>query len=320
VQLRDLVETSSYDGTLAYADQRSVAPPAAGTVTAIASAGRTIHRGGQLFAVNGQPTVLFYGSYPMYRTLQSGVTAGRDVAVLERNLEALGYAPSGMTVDDTWDSNTTTAVNAWEAALGLTQDGIVPLGRTTVHSGAVRIAAAANVGDQASPGTSIVTTSSANRVATVDLAVADATIVSKGDRVTVTLPDSTSVPGRVTDVGTAATAASSGGQGGSNQQGGSSATSGATIQITIGFSPSAGLGKLTEAPVTVAFTQQRATNVLAVPTTAILTLADGTYAVEVADASGATHYARVQTGLFAAGGYVEIKSGVSAGDRVVVPQ
>jgi len=70
----------------------------------------------------------------------------------------------------------------------------------------------------------------------------------------------------------------------------------------------------------VAFAQQRATNVLAVPTTALLTLADGTFAVEVADAGGRTHLVRVTPGLFAAGGYVGIQGAVNAGDRVVVPQ
>ncbi len=323
VQRRDLVETSSYDGTLQYADERSLAPQSAGTVTGVAAAGRTVSRGKTLYSVNGQPTVLLYGTYPLYRALQSGVSDGRDVLVLERNLAALGYAPSGMTVDSTWDSDTTTAVKSWENNLGLTQDGIVPLGRVVVASGPVRIASAAAVGDPAAPGSAIVTTTSVDRVVTVDLSVSDSTIVAKGDHVTVTLPDSSSVPGRVSDVGTAATSSSSSNssQGGAaNQQGASSSTSSATIPITISFANDRKLGDLTTAPVTVAFTQQRAANVLAVPTTALLTLADGTYAVEVADATGATRYARVTTGLFAAGGYVEITGGVAEGDRVVVPQ
>jgi multidrug efflux pump subunit AcrA (membrane-fusion protein) len=69
----------------------------------------------------------------------------------------------------------------------------------------------------------------------------------------------------------------------------------------------------------VAFTQQRATNVLAVPTTALLTLADGTFALEVARGAS-TQLVRVTPGLFAAGGFVSVKGAVKAGDKVVVPQ
>jgi hypothetical protein len=79
------------------------------------------------------------------------------------------------------------------------------------------------------------------------------------------------------------------------------------------------LGSLATAPVTVAFAQQRARNVLAVPTTALLTLADGTFAVEVADGQS-THLVRVAPGLFAAGGFVSVKGAVKEGDQVVVPR
>jgi peptidoglycan hydrolase-like protein with peptidoglycan-binding domain len=321
VTRRNLVETSSYDGTLQYADQRSLTPQAAGTVTAVASAGRTVHRGQRLFSVDGQPTILFYGDYPLYRVLKSGVSSGRDVLMLERNLQALGYTPSGMTIDGTWDADTTTAVDAWESALGLTQDGTVPLGRAVVAPGPVRIQTAASVGDPASPATAVVTTTSAERVATVNLSVSDATVVQKGDPVTVTLPDSTTVAGRVSDVGTDATSSSSSSSsnGASNQNGASSSTSGATITITIAFPNQRKLGHLTTAPITAAFTQERAQNVLAVPTTALLTLADGSYAVEVSNGNGTTRYVRVQPGLFAAGGYVAV-TGVPEGAQVVVPQ
>jgi hypothetical protein len=322
VERRNLVETSSYDGTLQYADQRSLMPQSAGTVTSVAAVGHVVRRGHVLFSVNSQPTVLFYGHYPLYRTLQSGVSDGRDVLMLERNLQALGYAPSRMTVDTSWDADTTIAVDNWEAALGLTEDGTVPLGRAVVSTGPVRVDSASSVGDPATPSTAVVTTTSVDRVATVDLAVSDATIVSKGDPVTVTLPDSSTVDGRVSDVGTDASSSSSSSSssnGATNQNGASSSTSGATIAITIAFPDQAKLGKLTTAPVSVAFTQDRAQNVLSVPTTALLTLADGTYAVEVSNGNGTTRYVRVQPGLFAAGGYVAV-TGVPEGAKVVVPQ
>ena len=353
---RNLVETSSYDGTVDYANQRPVtaasttssaatagsgaaggtgsasstssagSSSSSGIVTSVAAVGTILHRGGRLFAVDAQPTVLLYGTFPMYRTLHSGVPAGPDIQQLEANLKALGYAPSSLVVNETWDAATTTAVDAWEAALGLTQDGTVPQSRVVFAPHAVRISSASAVGDPASPGTTVVTISSLRRVATVSLSIADAAVVGVGDRVAVTLPSGTTVPGRVASVGTTATAAASSSGGGAsnggavNQNGASSSTSGATIDVTILIPDVRALGNLATAPVTVAFAQQRARHVLAVPTTALLTLADGTFALELSDGAGATHLVRVKPGLFAAGGYVGVTGDVHAGERVVVPR
>jgi Putative peptidoglycan binding domain len=325
VSRRNLVETASYDGTVQYADQRPLAAGSAGTLTRVAAAGSTVGRGGVLFAVDTQPTVLLYGRFPMYRTLQSGVSDGSDIAELKANLRKLGYAPASMTIDKTWDSDLTTGVENWETALGLTADGVVPASRVVFAPSAVRIADAGDVGDSVSPSSTPVTTSSVERDATVSLDVSDASIVGVGDRVTVTLPSGASVRGRVTEIGTVASSSSSSttgsNQGGAtNQNGASSSTSSATVDVTIALANDRGLGTLAESPVTVAFAQERAANVLAVPTTALLTLADGTFAVEVSDGGGRTHLVRVTPGLFAAGGYVGIQGAVNAGDRIVVPQ
>ena len=338
VTKRNLVETASFDGTIGYANQRGVtavaqstgtgaaAVSSASVVTSVARVGTTVGRGQQLFAVNSQPTLLLYGSFPAYRALASGVTDGPDVKQLQSNLVALGYA--SIVPSETWNSATTTGINLWEAALGLTQDGKVPLGRVVFASDRVRIAAAANVGDTVASGSSVVTISSTQRQATVSLAAADAASVSLNDPVQVTLPSGKTVTGRVSTVGTVATAASSGSGGGGgtaqggavNQSGASSATSGATIDVTISLAGAKGLGSLATAPVSVAFAQQRARNVLAVPTTALLTLADGTFAVEVSRGGTSTQLVRVTPGLFAAGGFVSVRGAIKAGDKVVVPQ
>jgi hypothetical protein len=132
VTRRDLVETASFDGTVDYADQRAVAAgsPSAtagsassassGVVTSVAGVGSVVRRGETLFSVNAEPAVLLYGSYPMYRTLSSGVASGPDIKQLQENLKALGYAPSYLDPSESWNSATTTAVYRWEADLGLT--------------------------------------------------------------------------------------------------------------------------------------------------------------------------------------------------------
>jgi peptidoglycan hydrolase-like protein with peptidoglycan-binding domain len=335
VTRRDLVETASFDGTVDYADQRDVAAVSlssstgsassgsSGVVTSVARVGTVVRRGGTLFSVNSQPTVLMYGSYPAYRTLSSGVASGPDVKQLQENLKALGYASSYLEPSESWNSATTTAVYRWEADLGLTQDGTVPLGRVVFAKGPVRISSAATLGDSVSATSSVVTIASTRREATVDLTASDAAVVGVGNRVTVTLPSGETVPGRVSTVGTVATSSSSttsSSQGGAvNQSGGSSATSDATIQVTVSLASARGLGSLATAPVTVAFAQRRARNVLAVPTTALLTLADGTFGVEVSRGES-TQLVRVTPGLFAAGGFVAVKGAVKEGDKVVVPK
>ena len=80
-------------------------------------------------------------------------------------------------------------------------------------------------------------------------------------------------------------------------------------------------GRLDQAPVLVAITTTTVENALAVPVYALLALADGGYAVEVADADGTRHLVPVTPGLFDdATGLVQVTgSGVSEGLHVVVP-
>jgi hypothetical protein len=55
------------------------------------AAGAVIRRGEPLYGINGQPTLLLYGSVVAWRAFRQGMAPGRDVAELNRNLDALGY-------------------------------------------------------------------------------------------------------------------------------------------------------------------------------------------------------------------------------------
>jgi multidrug efflux pump subunit AcrA (membrane-fusion protein) len=82
----------------------------------------------------------------------------------------------------------------------------------------------------------------------------------------------------------------------------------------------AATGHLDQAPVNVEITTESAQNVLAVPVDALLALAGGGYAVELAD--GRVHrLVAVTVGLFDdAEGLVQVSGqGLYAGQRVVVP-
>jgi hypothetical protein len=74
---------------------------------------------------------------------------------------------------------------------------------------------------------------------------------------------------------------------------------------------------LDQAPVDVRAVSEAVENVLAVPVSALLALAEGGYAIELVDGTGTT-LVSVDPGFFA-DGWVEITGDVQVGDVVVVP-
>jgi peptidoglycan hydrolase-like protein with peptidoglycan-binding domain len=140
VQRRDLVATDTESGTLSYADPQTIFNRLSGTVTWLPSIGQVIKPGGTLYKVSGQPVILMHGSVPAYRDLSEGVTDGPDVKELKQNLIALGFdSTHQITVNNTFDSATTAAVDAWQSSLGETQTGTVSLGSVVFLPGAQRI-------------------------------------------------------------------------------------------------------------------------------------------------------------------------------------
>ena len=136
-----LVNTVQVSGSLGYAGPVTVVNQTAGTAyTALPPSGQVVRRGGRLYEVDGSPVFLFYGDRPEWRALAAGVTPGPDVAQLDRNLIALGYASAAtLTVSDTFSAATAFAVERWQAAAGLTVTGAVPLGQLVYGPGALRV-------------------------------------------------------------------------------------------------------------------------------------------------------------------------------------
>ncbi len=327
VKRTDLVETTSYDGVLTYGDSRTVKSQAVGAVTWLPSPGSTIAAGGRLYDVNETSAYLMYGSIPMYRTLQIGVSDGQDVKQLETGLHALGFDPDGMTIDSTFTSATTAAVDAWQAHIGVTQNGIVTPALLSFLPGELRVqSVSAQVGDSTATGSPLYATTGTERVATVSLSAADSTVANSGAHVVVTLPTGATVPGVVTSVSTASSGSnnssgSGGGSGGTvNQQGASSGASSSTVDVTVAVTDAKAAHEPDQTPVSVAFTSNGAKNVLAVPVTALIALSGGGYAVEVQTAGGASHLAAVTPGLYAVGGLVQVTGdGVVEGTTVIIP-
>jgi peptidoglycan hydrolase-like protein with peptidoglycan-binding domain len=298
VQRRTLVQREASSGTLGYSDSRSVLNRLRGsTFTWVPDAGAIVTRGHRLFSVDGTPVVLMYGSQPAYRPLAVGVSDGADVAQLQRNLLALGYG--GGDADGHFGSATKAAVERWQDALGLRETGAVELGRVVFLPSARRIGqVTAVLGGQAAPGEAMKATST-RHVITVNLSVDEQSVAHDGARVRVTLPDEDVVPGRITSVGDVA-------QGHGSQ---------ATIPVTVRLDSDRGLRGLDQAPVSVSFAKSIARHVLAVPVTALMARAGGTYAVVVVH-GGRRTTVPVTPGLFA-DGFVEVEGrGLREGMRV----
>ncbi len=275
-------------------------------------------RGEPLFKVDQRPVVAFYGSLPLYRTLDVG-TKGADVQQLEQNLAELGY--TGLTVDDTYTSATAKVVRTWQASLGLPATGTVEPSQVVFTAGAVRIAGhTARVGDRigggsADRGASVLSYTGTTRLITVELKVADQALAAVGRPVTVTGPGGKTLRGKIAEVGTVATAQ----ENASTASGGtSSAASDARIRVTVTIADQAALGSLDAAPVDVDLVSEERKDVLAVPVAALLALTDGGYGVEIVDGD-TTRIVAVKIGMFAAG-RVEISGeGIAEGMMVGVP-
>lgn len=297
-----LVDRESHDGTLGHGDTATVAARASGTVTSLPANGAVITRGKPLYRLDNKPVPLLYGTLPAYRTLRTGVE-GADVRQFEKNLRALGY--TGFTVDDEYTSATADAVERWQDDLGLSETGRVETGQIAYAKGEVRVdSLTSELGSVVQPGAELLRTTGTALVATVSLDVDDQRLAHRGATVEVELPDGSTADGRIGGVETVV----------EQGQGNEEDTTKLEVTITFAKTPN-GLG---EAAVSVGFVASRRPDVLTVPVSALLALAEGGYGLEVVEAGGA-RVVGVKTGLFADGRVEVSGGGIRAGTRVGMP-
>jgi len=312
VTRQDLTATTPESATLGYAGSYTVRGQGSGTLTWLPPAGQVLRQGQALYKTdNGSPVVLLYGSVPDWRALGVGTT-GQDVTQLNHDLANLGYAARADITAGGWDYyswETAQAVQQLEEHLGVVSPaGSLSLGQVAFEPGAIRVSHVTGVlgGPASGP---VLTATSDRHLVTIPLDASDQSQVKAGDKVTVTLPDGTTVPGLISSVGAVATTTQ-----GQQEQGPST-----TIPVRVKLTDPEAAGTLDQAPVTVNITTASALSTLAVPVSALLAQSPRGYDVEVAGRGSRRRWVPVQPGIFDdASGLVQVTGALRPGLRVVV--
>jgi peptidoglycan hydrolase-like protein with peptidoglycan-binding domain len=232
------------------------------------------------------------------------LTPGADVAQLEAALVALGYG-DGLTVDDTFTSETRDAVLSWQTDIGADNDGIVNLGEVYFSADALRISdQLASIGANIGNGSPVLAITAADIVVKVDLSADDQGLVATGDSVVVILPGNVEVAATIDSVATIATF---------DQQGN------AIFEVVISLDDTSAAAGLDEAPVDVDVVSDSVSGVVAVPVSALVALSEGGYAVEVQQSDGTTVLVAVEPGFYADGLVEVTETQLAPGMLVVVP-
>ncbi|GAB7040343.1 MULTISPECIES: efflux RND transporter periplasmic adaptor subunit [Catenuloplanes] len=339
----DLSTNRTLTGTLGYGTPRAVRAVREGVITGLPASGATIDRGQSLYQVNDEPVPLFIGAPPLYRTISGTNMTGRDVAMVAKNLGALGYAigdqpDAGQQVKQTYTEEPDPAPDP--APSGTPPPG-TPVTRTawvTVRDGEGVLTAALSAAitrwqrDVGLPADGVI---EAGDLAVLPGAVrVDSLAVQVGDPATgdlmsvtqttkvitvqapVTDADALKPGGTVTlrmpdgtetpgEIGETATVAQTpdGAPPGTAQQ----------VSVTITMSDPKAAGRLDGGTVEVRVEGETRADVLAVPVTALLALREGGYAIQLPDG----RLIAVATGMFS-GGMVEVSGdGVTEGLAVV---
>ncbi len=314
VRMTNLATTVLTAGTLGYAAARPLTNQLTGTYTYLPAAGSVIAAGHVLYRVDNEPVIAMRGRTPAWRVMTPGIS-GPDVTELQANLITLGFA-SGLFSAPTgyFDSLTADAVQRWQLAAGMLVTGQAGLGQIVFIPAAIRVGTPNAVpGRAAHPGQEPYQVTTTRRIVSVPVnpALPPSAV---GEPVSIVLPSLARTAGRVTAIGSPATAQ---GQAGSGRARGSAA---ATAMLTVTPDRPALTGTGSGVSVQVSLTVTSVRHVLAVPVSALLALSGGGYGIEVVTAAGRHRLVGVTAGTFA-GGLVQISGGgVAAGTKVVVAQ
>jgi peptidoglycan hydrolase-like protein with peptidoglycan-binding domain len=292
----DLTTEDDFTGDVSFGDAWALPLQPSGVVTGSHPDGTVVDPGQELVWVDNRPVFLAQGSLPLYRrlALESPHQKGFDVLQLQSFLLAAGFDDDGRLVaDGEFGTATRDAVKDWQDAVGLPVTGQVDGTQVVFSPTPLRIASAVRIG---TPFEGLQVTRD-DAVVTVDADAAHRDGLPVGQAVEVELPDGTTLPGEVTAS--------------ERVVAGDGSTS---WKVTIAVDGDVGR---TETSVLVHSTIVEAADVLIVPTSALLAVANGGFAVELVE-TGGTRLVPVEVGQVV-DAKAEITGDVEAGDQVVVP-
>jgi multidrug efflux pump subunit AcrA (membrane-fusion protein) len=142
------------------------------------------------------------------------------------------------------------------------------------------------------------------KTVTVSATASEAESIEAGDKVRITLPDSSTTPGTVGSVSTNVRPEGEDDAGEADEP---------KVDVSITFDKPAKVRRLTSADVDVRFTGTTKHDVLAVPVGALLALSGGGYGLQISGGA----LTRVETGFFADGMVQVTGPGIAEGTRVV---
>jgi Putative peptidoglycan binding domain len=276
------------------------------TYTYLAQVGQVIGRGQELFAIDGQPSILLFGNVTPWRAFMPGMSPGTDVSALNANLDALGYGHDLR--GDKFTGATEAAVRKFQVAHHMTPTGQLALGSVLFEPGQIEVnSVTPTIGSTPSAGQAVFQVTLTARQVQIPLDASQQSDVAVGDQVSIVMPNNSTTPGVVSYVGTVATTPSGG--------------SSPTIEVNVTPLDPAATGNLDDLPVNVWITQATVPNALVVQVQALVALSGGGYALEVAPAHGHHYLEAVTVGQFDdADGMVQVSgAGVQVGQRVVIP-
>ncbi len=330
VETRTMRTFVTYLGSLQVGTTEPLVARRGGTVTAATESGTVLEAGDELMRIDDEPVVIMYCDVPMYRALEDG-DEGADVTQLETFLALGGYdTDDPLTIDEEFTSATSDALENWQESIDLDTTGELEAGRFTVVGGPVEVIDMMSVGELVRDGATVATVA-ADETVTVSITDGDARPLAArtdpakptielsvvpdeidnfvaGQAVEVEAADELTYDGVVAEVGTIAVVDPLSPE----------APPGVpvTVELEAGTDVLAG-------PAEVRVVEEEQIDVVAVPTRALLALAEGGQAVEVVDADGGSRLVGVELGIYA-DGWVEVISdteggAIKAGTEVAVP-
>jgi hypothetical protein len=291
----DLATQYDFTGEVSFGDEWSLPLAPGGVVTHNRPAGETVDFGTALIWVDDEPVVLAEGDVPMHRELALAGTrmTGADVAQLQQFLVSQGYDDEGrLEVDGEFGTTTRDAVKDWQVASGLPETGRVDGSQLVFSPTPLRIASDHRVGTSFDG----LTVTEATPTVTTDTSTRDRSGLPVGGEVSIELSDGSVLPGVV------------------SEQERVIEPDGSTIwRSTIDVDGTLGSD---ETSVLITSEVVEVADVLIVPVSALLAVANGGFAVEIDGASG-SRLVPVEVGAVV-DTLAEISGAVEAGDRVVV--